>query len=320
MLFRIMLLLTPAARASALVLASALIAWTPCGAATSGAAETPARESTAASADTLVVHTTREAELHAPTEKQLFVVAKQLEYAALQFERYTGERAPKTPVYVFASEAQARALAPAPRAGTRIFVWIGPTRRMPRSRTAAGGGPALAAADTTDPEPAFMHAYGHAIVDGWAQRVRRAAGTPARGPGISGTSVSDAAKHATDPGLPPWFQEAIASLCEPVPSQRARVESARAALERRIPFAELLAGPVPADPARREMFVDESLALMRFIVDREEEYFLRQLAVAMVAGKPTSQALVNARVIYSRPEALEKQWQGWMRRAEAMPR
>ena len=304
MLFRIMPCPTPVPRALPLVFAALIVA------ASRAVLPACAAETGPAATDTLAAHVTRDAEYHAPSEKDLFTISRQLDYASLQFERHIGERVPKTPVWVFGSAAQARASRV--NADSRVLVWIGPTQRVARPRAAVRGA-AVAAADTSDPEPAFMHAWGHAVVDGWARRARRAAGTMAGGIGVTGASPADAAKHATDPALPAWFQEAIASLCEPVPAQRARMQSARATLDRRIPFPELLAGPVPEDPRRAKIFVDESHALMRFIIEREDEPFLRQIAVALAAGKPTSQALVNAKTIYSKPESLEKQWVDWMK-------
>ncbi len=279
------------------------------------AAASPAARDTVATPDSLLTLATKGALVRAATRTALIDAGRQVEQCRAQLEHATGGRPDPITVIVvpFAwasarEEAQRRVAA-----GERVVLWVGPTLK-PRRVSDAG--------PLADPEAAFQHTVGHALVESWAAAARarnRFEGEPVTGLVEGPVRTAPAVAHPTDGALahrgadrlPDWYEEALAVTCEPMGAQRARIEWLRTRIEKRVPFPKLLALQTP-EP-RPAVFGSESYALLRFLLDQEDAYFLTRLAGGLLRGTPLPEVLAGASAVYSKAEALEGQWLEWMK-------
>lgn len=148
-------------------------------------------------------------------------------------------------------------------------------------------------------------------------------------------------EHATvavPPGrahlVPDWFEAAIGGLVLGPAEQNARMAFLRDRLDRRIPLARfftmerpaIATAPAPAATGRArrgagatrpvetaEIFDAQSLALARFIAARETARFLGDVLEGYLRGDPETVSLNEAKNLFPRPDALEKDWVAWMK-------
>jgi len=285
----------------------------------------------------------KEYELYAPSDRALNVAGQQLNFALTQFMRYFGDVPPRIAVVIFDSPEQAKGFdfTPFRKRGIAALAWVLPRPGVTPAKGA--GDPAAGAARSERPQSLghqAAHLFFHILVDaklaGVDATVRaevRAAALRAAAGAVPGPD--SATGHLGHPRIPDWLEESVGTLCELPAAQNARLDRMRANLDRRIPLPELfgmespLAAPPrgaarasgrrPAKPAtapaadRATMFADESLALARYIADREGDRFMGDIAVRLLDGKTIGEALSAAQNLFSKPEALERGWVEWMK-------
>jgi hypothetical protein len=123
--------------------------------------------------------------------------------------------------------------------------------------------------------------------------------------------------------VPAWFEEAVASWCEPPDSRLARMQRLRQDLDAAIPLWRLFSmqrpempdhwDPLDASPNSDEMFSDESLAVASFLIRVEGREFAPRLLEGMLRGRATTQVLKDAEFLPTDIEALQAMWEAWMR-------
>jgi len=309
------------------------------------------RHGPAAPGDTLPKVVSREFELYGPTAEDVRKANDEIKVAISQFGEHLGEQPKKMAFVLFRSADEAARYDPKPltKRGMQIVTWILPAAGPPT----AGVSPLPLAHEAGH---RFLVAYvEHAQAEAAAQG-SGAPGTGAAAGGTTGAASGDgaAASHPDVAILPDWLEEAIAALCERPSLQKSRMDYMRAHLDRRIPFAELFAMQRPAAPAgaksakppggtgaapkagaakstgaaggppdasaeRSILFIDEALALARFIAQREDDRFIGTIVEGVLRGRTVGDVLNTSQNILSKPEALEKQWLEWMQGAERAP-
>jgi len=315
------------------------------------------REGPAAPGDTLPKVVSREYELYGPTAEDVRKANDEIKVAISQFGDRLGEQPKKMAFVLFRSAEEAGRYDPKPltKRGMQIVPWILPAGPPP-GPPGSGTGPDPLAHEAGHQ---FLLAYvEHALAQGAAKGsgppdTSAAAGGATGAPGGTPRGIGAAVSHPDVPILPDWLEEAIAALCERPSYQKSRMDFLRARLDRRIPFAELLAMPRPPGPQaakgatpaagtkappktgaakgaapaassaaaaeRLALFIDESLSLARFITQREDDRFLGTIVEGVMRGRTVGDVLNTSQNILSKPEALEKQWLEWMQGAERAP-
>ena len=287
----------------------------------------------AAPVDSMPSIKTRDFELVAPSDDDIRSANDEIRVAISQFGRYMGENPRKMAFVLFRSAADAG------RYDTRGFtrrnlpvvaLVIGPKPRRP--------GPAPPQPGDANADP-LSHLAGHQFLIEYANHAiaaARAAGltipdsaalAPGGPAGARGAPAAANDRHPGHPALPDWLEEAVAGLCERPSFQRARIEFLGARLDRRIPFEELLrmSRPAAGDPGRvpserAAIFSAEALSLARFIAQREEDdRFVGTIIEGVLRGRTVGDVLNTSQNLYSKPDALEKQWLEWVQDA-ARPR
>lgn len=335
------------------------------------------RAGPSAPGDSMSSLVTREFELYAPTDADLRGANDEIHVAISQFAHYMGEHPKKMAFVLFRSAADAdrydsRSLA---RRGMQAVPWILPAKPPGRSAPAAGDPPPDRVGSKTPRDP-LSHEAGHRFLIAYAEHVfvqTRGAGLDSPDSGAvragpeGGASQKPAGRgtatpadlHPDHPALPDWLEEAVAALCERPSDQRSRLDFMRARLDRRIPFAELLAMRRPntgepggaksgqgkaggagstakaapeAGTAKREstagnsaaaeradLFCAEALSLARFIAEREEARYIGTITEGVIGGRTVGDVLNTSQNLFSKPEALEKQWLEWMQGLSRAP-
>jgi hypothetical protein len=310
------------------------------------------RQGPAAPGDTLPKVVSREFELYGPTEEEVRKANDEINVAISQFGRYLGEQPKKMAFVLFRSAEEAGRYDPKPltRRGMQIVPWILPAGPPPPGQPGSGANP--------DP---LAHEAGHRFLVAYVEHAQAAAA----GPGASDTGAAAGGSSSARGGgvpaphpdiavLPDWLEEAVAALCERPSLQKSRIDFMRVHLERRIPFAELLAMRRPAGPEggerakpsggtkappkagaakgagsaggsssagadRAAIFCDEAVSLARFIAQREDDRFIGTIVEGVLRGRTVGDVLNTSQNVLSKPEALEKQWLEWMQGAERAP-
>ena len=302
--------------------------------------------------DTLPKVVSREFELYGPTQEDVRKANDEIKVAISQFGEHLGEQPKKMAFVLFrsAEEAGRYDRKPLTKRGMQIVTWILPPG--PQSGPPAGGAGPLPLAHEAGHR--FLVAYvEHALAETAAQGFGGAAAGGAAGASTGAADSAAASSHPDVPLLPDWLEEAIAALCERPSLQKSRMDYMRAHLDRRIPFAELLAmqrptvsagaksakppgtkaapkagaaksagasgGPPEAGAERSLIFINESLSLARFIAQREDDRFVGTIVEGVLRGRTVGDVLNTSQNILSKPEALEKQWLEWMQGAERAP-
>jgi hypothetical protein len=211
---------------------------------------------------------------------------------------------------------------------------------IPAKPAGSPSGTAPAGKPGSEAEP-ISHEAGHRFfVDYTEYTLAMARGGDRSAPSDAGAAgpgaKAGAGGHPTHEAMPDWLEEAVAALCERPAYQNRRIEYMRSRLSRRIPFAELLTMPIPAEPAaaagggsakkagagkaggssaqaeRAAIYRAEALSLARFIAHREDARFIGTIAEGVIAGRTVGEVLNTSQHLFSKPEALEKQWLEWM--------
>ena len=276
---------------------------------------------------------TREFELYAPTDDDLRRSGDDLRIAATQFVNYIGQSPKKMAFLVFRSTAERDRydFRPFTRRGLPVVPVIHPA--MPAG-SPSGAAPGGKPGSDTGPEP-ISHEAGHRFFVDYVDHTLATARGGERATGSSDTAQAGASGHPTHEAMPDWLEEAVAALCERPGYQNRRIEFMRSRLSKRIPFEELLTMPIPAVPGaagkgtakggsaakagggsaaseRAAIFRAEALSLARFIVSREDARFIGTIAEGVIAGRTVGEVLNTSQHLFSKPEALEKQWLEWM--------
>jgi hypothetical protein len=296
----------------------------------------------AAPADSMRRHAWLGFEIYALTDDDLRRANEEILTSYNQFPSYLGESPRRMAFVIFHSAAEAGRydFTPLTGQGLRVLAWVDSSNAAPAPQ-ARRGDPGFADV------PTLAHDAGHCFLDAYADRnfgilQARAAADSGReedpGPHLPRPGMVVRAFHPSHPDLPDWLEEAVASLCEPPALQQRRLEFLSARLDRRIPLADLLAMSRPGAGARTRaaatprkagraggsrsalaesaeraaLFDAEALSLARFIADREDERFVGKLVDGVISGRTVGDVLNTTRILYSKPEALEKQWLEWI--------
>lgn len=267
-------------------------------------------------------------ELYAPTDAIAQAVRGELDRAALTFERHFGAAPPPIGVVVFSSVDELRTFDWAPiRPRVRaVLPWIVQPGADPTvSRSMVEGQRALA--------HEACHLY---LIARTGVLLDRPAGP-----------VTGAGPSYGDPALPDWFDEGVATLCEPPAVHATRVAAIRSAGDSAIAFAELFrmehpawrriqammaaqraagdtsgagrpgvvtvrvpAGSVAASPS---IFYAETNSVLEFMADREGPRFVGRLGEGLARGLSVEQVLAaHARRLPRDVPALEREWKLWV--------
>ncbi len=262
----------------------------------------------------LVSDSTARFKIYAPDPDALRLAYREMSSAAEGARRYIGEYSPPLTVAVLGTLSD-------------------PSRVDHAALRAAG---VTIIADDWPPPPDLEHERAR----------RRPAASPFAGPTPLAERAGRAyvrlyenlnAQVAVPPGrqhlVPDWFEAAIGGLVLSPAQQNARSAFMRDRLDQRIPLDRLFAmarPPASAGPGAsaggarrrgaaaraivtREIFDAQSLALARFIVAREDARFLGDVLRDYLAGHAENVSLNKAQNIFPRPDALEKDWVGWMK-------
>ena len=276
---------------------------------------------------------TREFELYAPTDDDLRRSGDDLRIAVTQYVNYIGQSPKKMAFLIFRSTAERDRydFRPFTRRGLPVVPVI--HAAMPGGKT-SGAPPGGKPESDAGPEP-ISHEAGHRFFVNYTDRAIATGRGGERGTGSSNAAEGGPSGHPTHEAMPDWFEEAVAALCERPTYQNRRVEFMRSRLSKRIPFAELFTMPMPAEPGtagkgaaksagaakagggsaaseRAAIFRAEALSLARFIVSREDARFIGTIAEGVIAGRTVGEVLNTSQHLFSKPEALEKQWLEWM--------
>lgn len=268
-------------------------------------------------------------ELYAPSDAVAQALRPELDRAASTFERYFGAAPPPIGVVVFSSPAETRMLDLGPlRTRVRgILPWIVQHESDPTvSRSGVEGHRALA------------HEACHVYL---VARTGVVLDRPVRSPAGPAPSYGD-------PSLPDWFDEGVATLCEPAATHATRVAAIRAAGDSAIALAELFrmehpalrqiqsmvaaqraAGDsaaagragvisvrVPADAgasATPSIFYAQANSVLEFMADREGPQFVGRLGEGLARGLSVEQVLAaHARRLPRDLPGLEREWKQWV--------
>jgi hypothetical protein len=276
----------------------------------------PAR---AAAPDTLPVHHGSRFVLYADDAGELRTGAAQLESAIGRLQTLLGDMPPPLTVAASATGAALRPRLPdSLQRGGALLEYAG--RVAPWERRAGSPGPAPRTAE--DSLRSLAHEAVHAQFALWVDAVR--ARWPDRVVGGAADPAAPRApakgRHARHPVVPDWFEEAVATACEPLPVQQRRNAMLAARLDRRIPFERLLSMPQPAaGSAEALMFSAQSLSLGQFIAATEFTGFTARIARGLAFGQPFGATLTDARVLLARPDVLEQQWLEWFQKRSRPP-
>lgn len=271
-------------------------------------------------------------ELHAPSDSLARPIRGELDRAVGVFERYFGTRPPPIAVVVFRSPDEMRAYdwAPIRARFTEMLPWL----------VQFGGSPTVGASPV-EGNNALAHEACHLFLIAHTgkvlgRRVRRAPGAP---PAYG------------DPALPDWFDEGVATLCEPPALNATRQASLRGLGDSTIALTELFRMEHPAwrqlqammeaqrsaagDTARNARrgptvetirvrggtlgggnapaFYAQTNSVLEFLAAREGPRFIGVLGAALARGQTVQQALAaHARHVPSDPVALEREWKAWL--------
>ena len=298
----------------------------------------------AAPADSMRSIVTRDFELYAPTDEDLRRAGDDLRIAVTQFMQYLGQSPKKMAFLLFKSAADRDRydFRPLTRRGLPVVSVI-----LPAKPPAGPGTPTGTPGSDAGPEP-ISHEAGHrflvdyldhalTMVEDGARRVApEAASDPGAAHAAGRGTQAGGGGHPQHEALPDWLEEAVAALCERPAYQKRRIEFMRSRLSRRIPFAELLAMPLPAEPGaagggakssgpakgagsassaqaeRAAIFRAEALSLARFIANREDARYIGTIVEGVIGGRTFGDVLNTSQHLFSKSEALEKQWLEWM--------
>jgi hypothetical protein len=311
------------------------------------------RHGPAAPGDTIPKVVSREFELYGPTGEEVRKANDEIKVAISQFGEHLGEQPKKMAFVLFRSAEEAGRYDPKPltRRGMQIVPWILPAGPKPPPGSGARPEPLAHEAGHRFLVAYVEHALAEVAAQGFgASETGSATGATAGATAGAASGGGAAASHPDVPILPDWLEEGIAALCERPSLQKNRMDFMRAHLDRRIPFAELLAMQRPAGPAgakgakppggtkappkgaakgtggssaadaeRSVIFIDEALSLARFIAQREDDRFVGTIVEGVLRGRTVGDILNTSQNILSKPEALEKQWLEWMQGAERAP-
>ena len=271
----------------------------------------------AAPPESLQVHRGTRFVMYADDPAELRAGAAQLESATNRLQILLGDTPP--PLTVVASGAGERLQAKLPdslqHGGRVVLEYAG--RVAPWERRVGAPGPAPRTAE--DSLRSVSHEAVHAQFAAWVDAVR------ARWPdGVADTGAAPAAAavpgHSRHPRVPDWFEEAIATSCEPLPVQQRRNAMLAARLGRRIPFERLLSMPQPRPgTAEALMFSAQSLSLAQFVAATERAGYTARIARGIALGQPFGATLIDAQHLLSRPDVLEQQWLEWFQKRTRPP-
>ncbi|HYW06355.1 MAG TPA: hypothetical protein VE913_05330 [Longimicrobium sp.] len=271
-------------------------------------------------------------ELHAPSDSLARPLRGELDRAADVFERYFEAELPPIGVVVFRSPDEMRAFdwTPIRARFTQVLPWLVQFDANPTISASAVEG-----------RNAIAHEACHLFLIG---RTGKVLGRPTR-------RAPGAPPAYGDPALPDWFDEGVATLCEPPALNAERQAKLRGLGDSAIALAELFRMEHPAwrqlqamidaqrraagDTARNARnnptvqrvqvprgaldgsgalaFYAQTNSVLEFLADREGPRFIGVLGTALAGGQSTEQALAaHARRVPSDPVALEREWRAWL--------
>lgn len=268
-------------------------------------------------------------ELHAPSDAIAQTVRVELDRGAATFGRYFGAAPPPIGVVVFKSVDEMRAFdwTPIQSRTSGVLPWL----------VQFEGNPTVSAS-TVEGERALSHEACHMFLIGQTSRtLGRAVVSPPGSPLSYG-----------DPALPDWFDEGVATLCEPESLHQSRVAQLRAAGDSTIPFPELFRMEHPAwrqlqamldaqraatgDTAGRTgpgvttlrvrrgalvgvrsgTFYSQTNSVLEFLAEREGPRFVGRLGEGLARGQTVEQVLAaHARTLPRDVAGLEREWKAW---------
>ena len=143
-----------------------------------------------------------------------------------------------------------------------------------------------------------------------------------------------AASQGGAAGTPGWVQVGMTEFIAATPLSEYLVSTLARDMKRAMPLAEFLTAPAPVygesvtgSEAQRPMspgsrrrlegyalFAAQSIALLRFIEEREGTSFVTALYDRTARGEPAAAVLADAQKLPKEPAALEAAWREWMKR------
>lgn len=274
-------------------------------------------------------------ELYAPNDAVAEAVRQELDRGAAIFERHFGVAPPLIGVMVFNSTDEMRAFDWAPfRARFRaVLPWL----------VQFEGDPTVSATGV-EGQRAISHEACHVFLMAQTSVTLGRTAGPAARPGAG------APRSYGDPALPDWFDEGVATLCEPEALHESRVAQLRAVADSTIPLAELFSMEHPVwrqlqnvmdaqragagDTARVPgtgpgitrlrvrpgefggtrgiTFYSQTNSVLEFMAEREGPVFVARLGEGLARGKTVEEVLAaHARRLPHGIPALEQEWKAW---------
>ncbi len=317
------------------------------------------RAGPAAPGDSMRSLVTREFELYAPTDADLRGANDEIRVAISQFAHYMGEHPKKMAFVLFRSAADADRYdrKPLSRRGMQMVPWILPAKSTGPSASTAGQGTSNAPRDPLSHEAGhrFLIAYAeNAIAQARAAGLRApdssAVGASTKPAGLHPDhpdlpdwleeavaalcerpslqrSRLDFIRARLDQRIP--FAELLAmrrpSTGEPDGAKSGQGKTGGAGSTRTaapqtgVGKSAGGAGSPPAAAERAAIFCAEALSLARFIASREEARYIGTITEGVIRGRTVGDVLNTSQHLYSKPEALEKQWLEWMQDPSRAP-
>lgn len=271
-------------------------------------------------------------DLYAPDGETARRAQDGLALAAHQFHRYLGEAPPRIAVVLLDGRA-----APSTPAGSLPVLYWFTAEGLAQARShGQAGTSADTVRDRVFAESALPHEACH-----WYLAAYIAARTPAA-PGTAAASGGRAG-HVGAAGVPAWFNEGFATLCEPAEWQARRSELMTRELATAVPLAEFLSMRHPmavsAPPggaaargaeqrmaamkqggdARAVLFYAQAHTLLRFLADREGTQFVGLVGRGLAAGESLTTLLQQAKQLPSDLGSLEQAWRAWVAAGPGKP-
>jgi len=271
-------------------------------------------------------------ELYAPSDSVARPMRGELDRAVDVFERYFGAEPPPIAVVVFRSSDEMRAFdwAPIRARHNDVLPWV---VRFDADPTVG--------ASAMEERNALAHEACHLFLVAHTGKVlgRRAQPTPGAAPTYG------------HPALPDWFDEGVATLCDPPSLTAERQAQLRGLGDSTIALPELFTMEHPAvrqihavleaqrsasgdtardvrrnptvervriprsgmDRGRTLAFYAQSNSVLQFLAEREGPRLIGALGTSLARGESMERALAaHARRVPSDPVALEREWKAWL--------